>query len=67
VKKKICNKKHVCVQSESLVVCEVDEDLVKKLRDFRFRKETNNAAIISELNLNETLKLVHMLTLSHIP
>ncbi|RXN05028.1 glia maturation factor beta [Labeo rohita] len=32
--------------SESLVVCEVDEDLVKKLRDFRFRKETNNAAII---------------------
>uniref|UniRef100_A0A3Q0RXT6 Glia maturation factor n=1 Tax=Amphilophus citrinellus TaxID=61819 RepID=A0A3Q0RXT6_AMPCI len=33
---------------ESLVVCEVDEDLVKKLREFRFRKETNNAAIISE-------------------
>uniref|UniRef100_A0A3B1IJW9 Glia maturation factor n=1 Tax=Astyanax mexicanus TaxID=7994 RepID=A0A3B1IJW9_ASTMX len=32
--------------SESLVVCEVDGDLVKKLRDFRFRKETNNAAII---------------------
>lgn len=61
------NKKNVCVQSESLVVCEVDEDLVKKLRDFRFRKETNNAAIISELNLNETLKLVHMLTLTHIP
>lgn len=55
------------MQSESLVVCEVDEDLVKKLRDFRFRKETNNAAIISELNLNETLKLVHMLTLTHIP
>ncbi len=44
----------VCVhaQSESLVVCEVDEDLVKKLRDFRFRKETNNAAIISESNWN---------------
>lgn len=61
------NKKNVCVQSESLVVCEVDEDLVKKLRDFRFRKETNNAAIISELNLNETLKLVPMLTLPHIP
>ncbi|KAI4881163.1 hypothetical protein NFI96_020885 [Prochilodus magdalenae] len=39
----------VCVfQSESLVVCEVDGDLVKKLRDFRFRKETNNAAIINE-------------------
>lgn len=37
-----------CSQSESLVVCEVDEDLVKKLKEFRFRKETNNAAIISE-------------------
>lgn len=35
-------------QSESLVVCEVDEDLVKKLKEFRFRKETNNAAIVSE-------------------
>uniref|UniRef100_A0A8C7YZY2 Glia maturation factor gamma n=1 Tax=Oryzias sinensis TaxID=183150 RepID=A0A8C7YZY2_9TELE len=33
---------------ESLVVCDVDEDLVKKLRQFRFRKETNNAAIVSE-------------------
>lgn len=26
----------------------MDEDLVKKLREFRFRKETNNAAIVSE-------------------
>lgn len=39
---------HCCPQSESLVVCEVDEDLVKRLKEFRFRKETNNAAIISE-------------------
>lgn len=39
---------HCSPQSESLVVCEVDEDLVKKLKEFRFRKETNNAAIISE-------------------
>lgn len=31
------------------MVCDVDEDLVKKLKAFRFRKETNNAAIISEL------------------
>ncbi|TSN48445.1 Glia maturation factor beta [Bagarius yarrelli] len=37
----------LCKRSESLVVCEVDGDLVKKLRDFRFRKETSNAAIIS--------------------
>ena len=31
--------------SESLVVCDVDADLVKKLQEFRFRKQTNNAAI----------------------
>lgn len=37
------------LQSESLVVCDVAEDLVEKLRKFRFRKETNNAAIISKL------------------
>ncbi|XP_019406527.1 PREDICTED: glia maturation factor beta [Crocodylus porosus] len=35
--------------SESLVVCDVAEDLVEKLRRFRFRRETNNAAIISKL------------------
>uniref|UniRef100_A0A452FMI7 Glia maturation factor n=1 Tax=Capra hircus TaxID=9925 RepID=A0A452FMI7_CAPHI len=32
-------------------VCDVAEDLVEKLRKFRFRKETNNAAIISKLNM----------------
>lgn len=35
-------------QSDSLVVCEVDPELKEKLRKFRFRKETDNAAIISE-------------------
>lgn len=35
-------------QSETLVVCDVDEDLVKRLKEFRLRKQTNNAAIISE-------------------
>lgn len=30
------------------MVCDVAEDLVEKLRKFRFRKETNNAAIISK-------------------
>ena len=35
-------------QSDSLVVCEVDPELQEKLRKFRFRKETDNAAIISE-------------------
>lgn len=38
----------VMCQSESLVVCDVDEELVERLRKFRLRKETNNAAIISE-------------------
>lgn len=33
------------------MVCDVAEDLVEKLRKFRFRKETNNAAIISKLNM----------------
>uniref|UniRef100_A0A2I2ZSE3 Glia maturation factor gamma n=4 Tax=Homininae TaxID=207598 RepID=A0A2I2ZSE3_GORGO len=33
-------------QSDSLVVCEVDPELTEKLRKFRFRKETDNAAII---------------------
>ncbi|KAM3615651.1 uncharacterized protein V6R79_005632 [Siganus canaliculatus] len=32
--------------SSSLVVCEVDETLKEKLKKFRFRKETNNAAIL---------------------
>lgn len=39
--------RRVC-QSESLVVCDVDEKLVERLRKFRLRTETNNAAIISE-------------------
>lgn len=33
------------------MVCDVAEDLVEKLRKFRFRKETNNAAIISKLKV----------------
>ncbi|KAF4089828.1 hypothetical protein AMELA_G00042630 [Ameiurus melas] len=41
--------------SESLVVCEVDGDLVKKLRDFRFRKETSNAAIIMKIDKDRQL------------
>uniref|UniRef100_A0A8C2GY58 Glia maturation factor gamma n=1 Tax=Cyprinus carpio TaxID=7962 RepID=A0A8C2GY58_CYPCA len=34
--------------SSSLVVCEVDGSLQEKLKKFRFRKETSNAAILSE-------------------
>lgn len=38
----------VFLQSGSLAVCEVDESLKEKLKKFRFRKETTNAAIISK-------------------
>lgn len=37
-------------QSSSLVVCEVDVSLQEKLKKFRFRKETNNAAILSKFH-----------------
>ncbi|XP_075843416.1 glia maturation factor gamma isoform X1 [Microtus pennsylvanicus] len=36
--------------SDSLVVCEVDPELKEKLRKFRFRKETDNAAIIMKVD-----------------
>ncbi|KAG7466143.1 hypothetical protein MATL_G00161830 [Megalops atlanticus] len=44
--------------SESLVVCDVDGDLVKKLREFRFRKETNNAAIIMKIDKERQLVIL---------
>ncbi|KAM3871186.1 LOW QUALITY PROTEIN: glia maturation factor beta [Diretmus argenteus] len=44
--------------SESLVVCDVDEDLVKKLTEFRFRKETNNAAIIMKIDKEKDLVIL---------
>nr|XP_013810331.1 PREDICTED: uncharacterized protein LOC106494587 [Apteryx mantelli mantelli] len=45
----------VVALSESLVVCDVAEDLVEKLRKFRFRKETNNAAIIMKIDKDKQL------------
>uniref|UniRef100_W5N1I3 Glia maturation factor n=1 Tax=Lepisosteus oculatus TaxID=7918 RepID=W5N1I3_LEPOC len=44
--------------SESLVVCDVDEELVEKLRKFRFRKETNNAAIIMKIDKDRQLVIL---------
>uniref|UniRef100_A0A3B5MH95 Glia maturation factor n=1 Tax=Xiphophorus couchianus TaxID=32473 RepID=A0A3B5MH95_9TELE len=44
--------------NESLVVCDVDEDLVKKLKEFRFRKETNNAAIIMKIDKDKQLVIL---------
>ncbi|XP_003467212.3 glia maturation factor gamma isoform X1 [Cavia porcellus] len=38
------------IMSDSLVVCEVDPALKEKLRKFRFRKETDNAAIIMKVD-----------------
>ncbi|XP_042639311.1 glia maturation factor gamma [Orycteropus afer afer] len=37
-------------KSDSLVVCEVDPELKERLRKFRFRKETDNAAIIMKVD-----------------
>ncbi|KAF3692638.1 Glia maturation factor gamma [Channa argus] len=41
--------------SSSLVVCEVDESLTAKLKKFRFRKETNNAAILMKIDMEKQL------------
>uniref|UniRef100_A0A668AAQ6 Glia maturation factor n=1 Tax=Myripristis murdjan TaxID=586833 RepID=A0A668AAQ6_9TELE len=43
---------------ESLVVCDVDEDLVTKLKEFRFRKQTNNAAIIMKIDKDKQLVIL---------
>ncbi|XP_074162959.1 glia maturation factor gamma isoform X3 [Sminthopsis crassicaudata] len=37
-------------EADSLVVCEVDPELKEKLRRFRFRKDTTNAAIIMKVD-----------------
>lgn len=44
--------------SESLVVCEVAEELIKKLKAFRFRKATNNAAIVMKIDKDKRLVIV---------
>ncbi|RXN02435.1 glia maturation factor gamma [Labeo rohita] len=41
--------------SSSLVVCEVDVGLQEKLKKFRFRKETNNAAILMKIDMEKQL------------
>ncbi|XP_044291486.1 glia maturation factor gamma [Varanus komodoensis] len=41
--------------SDSLVVCDVDPELTEKLKKFRFRKETNNAAIIMKIDKDRQL------------
>uniref|UniRef100_A0A5F8H4Z0 Glia maturation factor gamma n=1 Tax=Monodelphis domestica TaxID=13616 RepID=A0A5F8H4Z0_MONDO len=41
--------------ADSLVVCEVDPELKEKLRKFRFRKDTTNAAIIMKVDKSRQL------------
>ncbi|KAJ1109006.1 hypothetical protein NDU88_006375 [Pleurodeles waltl] len=44
--------------SDSLVVCEVDPELKEKLKKFRFRKETNNAAILMKIDKDKQLVIL---------
>ncbi|XP_075879467.1 glia maturation factor beta [Nelusetta ayraudi] len=44
--------------SESLVVCDVGEELVERLTKFRLRKETNNAAIIMKIDKVKQLIII---------
>ncbi|XP_067318298.1 glia maturation factor gamma [Anolis sagrei] len=41
--------------SDSLVVCDVDPELMEKLKKFRFRKETDNAAIVMKIDKERQL------------
>uniref|UniRef100_A0A672JWU1 ADF-H domain-containing protein n=1 Tax=Sinocyclocheilus grahami TaxID=75366 RepID=A0A672JWU1_SINGR len=43
------------MRSSSLVVCEVDVSLQEKLKKFRFRKETSNAAILMKIDMEKQL------------
>ncbi|XP_051963658.1 glia maturation factor gamma [Xyrauchen texanus] len=44
--------------SSSLVVCEVDASLQEKLKKFRFRKETSNAAILIKIDMEKQLVIL---------
>ncbi|XP_007907744.1 glia maturation factor beta-like isoform X1 [Callorhinchus milii] len=41
--------------AESLVVCDVAPELSERLKEFRFRKHTNNAAIIIKIDKDKQL------------
>ncbi|XP_051520976.1 glia maturation factor gamma-like [Myxocyprinus asiaticus] len=47
-----------CRMSSSLVVCEVDASLQEKLKKFRFRKETSNAAILIKIDMEKQLVIL---------
>ncbi|XP_025035766.2 glia maturation factor gamma isoform X1 [Pelodiscus sinensis] len=50
-----CHSGAPCPTSDSLVVCDVDPMLTEMLRKFRFRKETNNAAILMKIDKERQL------------
>ena len=37
------------------MICDIDEDLLKKIKKFKMRKETNTAAIIMKINREKQL------------
>ncbi|CAH2314168.1 glia maturation factor gamma isoform X1 [Pelobates cultripes] len=47
-----------CRMSDSLVVCDVDPELRDKIRKFRFRKETNNAAILMKIDKDRQMVIL---------
>ncbi|XP_048837501.1 glia maturation factor gamma-like [Brienomyrus brachyistius] len=44
--------------ADSLVVCEVEDSLLEKLKRFRFRKETSNAAILMKIDKEKQLVIL---------
>ncbi|KAJ8280681.1 hypothetical protein GJAV_G00057710 [Gymnothorax javanicus] len=44
--------------SDSLVVCDVDDSLKEKLKKFRFRKETSNAAILMKIDKEKQMVIM---------
>ncbi|XP_068577891.1 glia maturation factor beta [Cebidichthys violaceus] len=44
--------------SVSLVVCDVDEELVKKVKKFRLQKDTHNAAIVMKIDKDKQLVIL---------
>ena len=49
-------------------MCEVEESLIAKLKQFRFRKETTNAAIVSKYSVRmiHAVCFLNASTLTHV-
>nr|XP_005987866.2 PREDICTED: glia maturation factor gamma isoform X1 [Latimeria chalumnae] len=55
---KVKERGNTSATMSDLVVCDVEDGLKEKLRKFRFRKETNNAAIIMKIDKMKQLVVV---------